>query len=177
MRLGLDPRVNQFLGMINQLEEAARVLPRWPARQVVGPVGGAPGSKVLVNVTGLDLSKTIHDVLVSWCDQIAEEHGVEELDPAWSAWRCTPSGSWVTDGGNTSAVAAWLRPHASWVVGRPWYAAEMWPELFELRAKARSLMGLSQPPRGLVELAVELAASGRSKLEVQEVARARRADR
>lgn len=176
MRAGVDPRVNQFLGMVNQLEDAARVLPRWPARQVEGPVGGTPGSKVLVNVSGLDLAKDIHGVLVSWCEQIAEERGVAVPDPAWSSWRCTPGGTWIPDGGNTSEIVSWLRRHATWLVYRQWYVDEMWPELFELRRKARSLMGLSRPPRHLVDLAMELATSGRSMLEVQEVARAHRAD-
>lgn len=176
MRMVLDPRVNQLLQMVNQLADAAVVLPRWPKRRIDGPSSGGADSAVLVNVDGLDLAREIHAVLVPWCDLVAEQRGVEPLDPAWSSWVVTPSGSWVATSGNTREAVAWLRPHASWVVYQPWYIDEMWPELLELRRKVRSLMGLAQPPRRLVEMAVELATSGRSMVEVREVARARRAD-
>lgn len=176
MRMGLDPRANQLLQMVNQLEECCRVLPRWPKRQIEGPSSGGVESPVLVNVSGLDLAREVHAVLVGWCELVAEERGVVGPDPRWSSWQCTPSGTWVANGGDTAAVVGWLRRHAAWVVDRPWFVEEMWPELLEVRRRARSLMGLSRPPRHLVDLAVELAVSGRSAAEVRGVARARRAD-
>ena len=176
MRVMVDPRVNQFLGMVNDLEEAARVLPRWSKRKVEGPSGGGSGSAVLVNVSGLDLAREIHAVLVPWCDLVAEECGLEELDPAWSSWTCTPSGSWVATGGNTGEVARWLRSNAGFVVARAWYVDEMWPELFELRRKARGLMGLWRPSRSMRDLVIEAASSGGTLEEMREVARARRAE-
>lgn len=176
MRAGLDPRVNQMLQMVNQLADAVTVLPRWPKRRIEGPSSGGSDSAVLVNVDGMDLAREIHAVLVPWCDLIAEQRGAEPLDPGWSTWAVTPAGSWVATSGNTREVVAWLRPHASWVVYQTWYVDELWPELLELRRKVRALMGLSQPPRRLVDLAVELASSGRPMAEVREVARARRAD-
>lgn len=176
MRIGTDPRVNQFLKMINDLDDAARVLPRWPKRAAEGPSGSGAGSAVLVNVSGLDLAREIHAVLVPWCEQVAEERGVLEPDPALSSWLCTPSGSWVATGGNTGEVAKWLRRNATWIVDQPWYVDEMWPELLEVRRKARGLMGLWSAPRAMRDLVVELASSGGSIDEMREVARARRAD-
>lgn len=176
MRVGVDPRVNQLLKMINDLDGAARVLPRWPKRSVEGPSSGGAGSAVLVNVSGLDLAREIHAVLVPWCSLVAEERGVLEPDPDLSSWHCTPSGTWVATGGNTSEIARWLRQHASWIVDRPWYIDEMWPELLEARRKARGLMGLWQPSRAMRDLVVEAAASGGSIEQMREVARARRAE-
>lgn len=176
MRAVVDPRVNQFLKMINDLSEAARVLPRWEKRKVEGPSGGGSGSAVLVNVTGLDLAREIHAVLVPWCELVAEECGLDPLWPELSSWACTPSGSWVATGGNTGEVARWLRSNAGFVVDRPWYVDEMWPELLELRKKARGLMGIWSVPRAMRDLVIEAAASGGSIEEMREVARAHRAD-
>ncbi|MCZ4325685.1 hypothetical protein [Brachybacterium paraconglomeratum] len=168
--------MSQFLRMVNSLEEAARVLPRWPKRKVEGPSGGGSGSAVLVNVSGLDLAREVHAVLVSWCDQVAEQRGVLGLDPELSSWVQTPSGSWVATGGNTGEVVRWLRGHAGWLVEQPWYIDEMWPELLELRRKVRGLMGLWQPSRSMRDLVVEAATSGGTLEEMREVARARRAE-
>lgn len=176
MRAMVDPRVNQFLKMVNDLEEAARVLPRWAKRKVEGPSGGGSGSAVLVNVTGLDLAREIHAVLVPWCEQVAEECGLDPLWPEVSSWAQTPSGAWVATGGNTGEVARWLRANAGFVIERPWYADEMWPELLELRRKARGLMGLWRSPRSMRDAVIEAAASGGSLEEMREVARARRAE-
>ena len=176
MRMGLDPRANQLLQVVNQLEVFCQVLPRWPKRQVEGPSSGGVESAVLVNVPGLDLAREIHAVLVAWCELVAEERGVAAPDPRWSSWQRTPAGSWVANGGDTSSVVGWLRRHAAWMVDQPWYAETMWPELLEVRRRARSLTGLSRPPRFLVEAAVEVAVSGRPVAAVRGVTRARRAD-
>lgn len=176
MRAVVDPRVNQFLKMINDLAEAARVLPRWEKPKVDGPSGGGSGSAVLVNVSGLDLAREIHAVLVPWCEQASEECGLDPLWPELSSWDRTPSGSWVATGGNTGEVARWMRSHAGFIVERPWYPDEMWPELLELRRKARGLMGLWQPSRAMRDLVIEAAASGGTIEQMKEVARARRAD-
>lgn len=176
MRVGVDPRVNQLLKMLNDLDGAARVLPRWPKRSVEGPSSGGGGSAVLVNVSGLDLAREIHAVLVPWCEQVAEERGVLGPDPDLSSWQCTPAGTWVATGGNTSEIARWLRQHASWIVDRSWYIEEMWPELLEARRKARALMGLWQAPRSMRDLVIEAAASGGSLEQMRGVARARRAE-
>lgn len=176
MRVMVDPQVNQFLGMINNLEEAARVLPRWSKQQAEVPSGGQSGSAVLVNVSGLDLAREIHAVLVPWCELVAEECGLDPLWPELSSWAVTPSGSWVATGGNTGEVARWLRANAGHLVGRPWYEDEMWPELLELRRKARGLMGLWQAPRSMRDAVIEAAAAGGSIEQMQEVARAHRTD-
>lgn len=175
MRIGVDPRLDQFWRMVNQLEDAARVLPRWPKPSVEGP-GGGPGSAVLVNVSGLDLAREIHSVLVPWCELVAEQRGVEGPDPDWSSWVQTPSGSWVATGGNTGLVAQWLRNQGVWVIEQVWYVDEMWPELLELRRKARGLMGIWHPSRSMRDLVVEIAATGGSLEQMREVARARRAE-
>lgn len=176
MRAMVDPQVNQFLRMVNNLAEAARVLPRWSKRQAEGPSGGQAGSAVLVNVSGLDLAREIHAVLVPWCELVAEECGLERIDPFLSSWACTPSGAWVATGGNTGEVARWLRANAGLIVARPWYEDEMWPELLELRRKARGLMGLWQAPRSMRDAVIEAAAAGGSIEQMKEVARARRAE-
>ena len=75
-----------------------------------------------------------------------------------------------------SEVARWLRSNAGFVVARPWYVDEMWPELFELRRKARGLMGLWRPSRSMRDLVIEAATSGGTLEEMREVARARRAE-
>ncbi len=176
MRVPYDPRVHQMVQMVNQLEDAARVIPRWKNQAAGGPSGSGPGSTVLVNVSGLDLAREIHSVLVTWCEEIAEKRGVQPPDVALSTWHCTPGGTWIATGGNTSAIAMWLRQQSSWVVEQTWYIDAMWPELIELRRKVRGLMGLWQTPKAMRDLVVELASSGGSIEEMREVARARRAN-
>lgn len=173
MRVGMDPRTNQLLRMLNQLEGLLGLLGSWSKARVEGPSGSGGEASVPINVGALDLSNEVHGVLVEWADRVADERGMTRHPREWSAWAMTPSGTWYATSGNTALLVAWLRRHASWVVGQDWYEEVMWPELRDLRRRAMSMLGLSRPPRHLVELAVELAASGRS---VQEVGRVQRAE-
>lgn len=172
MRIGMDPRINQLLRMINQVEAALMMLASWSKSRVEGPSAPSAEPGVPINVAAIDLANEVHSVLVDWCDRVADERGVPRHPREWSTWSMSPSGVWYATSGNTALLAGWLRRHASWVVAQPWYDEAMWPELVGLRRRMLGMLGLSRPPRHLVELAVELAASGRSAVEVSGVQRA-----
>lgn len=156
----MDVRANQLLRLLNRLEETVAMLRSWPKQRLAdSAAGGRPGPGVPINVGAMDLADEVHGVLVSWCEQVAEERGEDGPDPRWSTWACSPSGSWYATGGNTSLVIEWLRPRAAWMCAAPWYREEAFRELVELTRRVDRMLGLSVPSRSKMEAAIVMAAA------------------
>jgi len=166
----LDPRVNGYLRLINQLQTAVVALRGWPKQRAEGPSGSGPSSSVLINVTAVDLADQIHAVLVALGERIAEERGIARPDIRWSTWARTPAGTRYATGGNTALVAGWLRRHGTWIVEQGWWSEDdgARDELVAHLAKAKKVLGVWRPPASLVHLAIEHAAAGASRQEVED---------